>query len=340
MATTRISYTLPPHINPLEAPLAFDRLAVPKLKEEMQSNDLITRQKAVYTLSTLAHCPEKVYQAISTGCVQLLKNLLKDLDDAVRHKAIETLKIMAQHSAGRSVFIRESVIPAIGKLFDDNIKIVRTFAHQAISILCETPFGAQAVVDDNLIPVLVSKLEIEDDQLKLYILDSLHFAYQKSPLSSLDNKALNNFFKLLLHSNEELRYRSCRCIMDLCVPCEGKQLAIEMSGLISKLVSLLTDDCEEVRIFAAGSLMNISIVTDGKFACISENAITFLEKQTKSECSEERLYAFKALTNISEATQGREELQNFAKNIEFDAESKEIENRAKSVAKQVIEWKP
>ena len=51
-----------------------------------------------------------------TGCVQLLKNLLKDLDDAVRHKAIETLKIMAQHSAGRSVFIRESVIPAIGKV--------------------------------------------------------------------------------------------------------------------------------------------------------------------------------------------------------------------------------
>ena len=78
----------------------------------------------------------------------------------------------------------------------------------------------------------------------------------------------------------------------------------------------------------------------GKFACISENAITFLEKQTKSECSEERLYAFKALTNISEATQGREELQNFAKNIEFDAKLKEIENRAKSVAKQVIEWKP
>lgn len=52
------------------------------------------------------------------------------------------------------------------------------------------------------------------------------------------------------------------------------------------------------------------------------------------------MYAFKALTNISEATQGREELQNFAKSIKFDAKSKEIENRAKRVAKQVIEWKP
>ena len=58
--------------------------------------------------------------------------------------------------------------------------------------------GAQAVVDDNLIPVLVSKLEIENDQLKLYILDSLHFAYQKSPLSSLDSKALNIFFVSLI----------------------------------------------------------------------------------------------------------------------------------------------
>lgn len=51
-----------------------------------------------------------------TGCIQLLKNLLKDSDDTVRHKAIETLKVMAQHSAGRSVFIKESVIPAIGKV--------------------------------------------------------------------------------------------------------------------------------------------------------------------------------------------------------------------------------
>jgi len=340
MATTRISYSVPPHINPLEAPLAFDRLAVPKLKEQMQSNDLMTRQKAVYSLSTLAHSPEKVYQAISTGCISLLRNLLKDSDDTVRYKAIETLKVMAQHSAGRSIFIKEGVIPDIGKLFDDKIDIVRTFSHQAIATLCETPFGAQAVVDENLVPALVRKLRIEDDQLKIIILDSLHFAYHKSPLSSIDSNALNILFKLLSHSDKELKYRSCRCIMDVCVSREGKELVIEMDGLVVKLVALLTDECKEVRTFAAGSLMNITIVTEGKFACINADAIVFLEKQTKSECSEERLYAFKALTNISEATAGRQALQRFAKNIAIDAKSSEIENRTKRVAVEVIEWKP
>ena len=64
--------------------------------------------------------------------------------------------------------------------------------------------------------------------------------------------------------------------MDLCVPCEGKLLAIEMSGLINKLVSLLTDECEEVRIFAAGSLMNISIVTDGYFRYLNCKSVCIL----------------------------------------------------------------
>lgn len=67
MAHTRISANLPPNIDPTKAPLAFGRRALPKLKEELRSPELLTQQQALMSLCDLVHNPEIVYQALEIG---------------------------------------------------------------------------------------------------------------------------------------------------------------------------------------------------------------------------------------------------------------------------------
>ena len=67
MADARISTYLPPNINPAQAAIAYGCRALPKLNEELQADDLLTRQKALMALCDLMHDPEHVYTAIRIG---------------------------------------------------------------------------------------------------------------------------------------------------------------------------------------------------------------------------------------------------------------------------------
>lgn len=67
MAHARISVYLPPDINPSQAAIAYGCRALPKLNEELQSEDLLMREKALVALCDLLHDPEHVYVAIDIG---------------------------------------------------------------------------------------------------------------------------------------------------------------------------------------------------------------------------------------------------------------------------------
>lgn len=67
MAHARISMYLPPDINPTQAAIAYGCRALPKLNKELQSLDLLTRQKALMALCDLMRDPEHVYAAIDIG---------------------------------------------------------------------------------------------------------------------------------------------------------------------------------------------------------------------------------------------------------------------------------
>ncbi|MGH0162715.1 UNVERIFIED_CONTAM: hypothetical protein FKN15_064230 [Acipenser sinensis] len=64
MTTIRISGNLPPNIDCTKAPIAFGRRAVPKLNEELQNPELITRQRALMSLCDLVHDPEIALEAM------------------------------------------------------------------------------------------------------------------------------------------------------------------------------------------------------------------------------------------------------------------------------------
>ncbi|XP_006750181.1 radial spoke head 14 homolog, partial [Leptonychotes weddellii] len=139
MAHARISMYLPPDINPAQAAIAYGCRALPKLNEELQSEDLLTRQKALMALCDLMHDPEHVYVAIDIGCLESLKALLKDSNDMVRIKTTEVLYIMATHNVGREGFLKHDVIPALSYLLNDPQPACRENLHLALKHVAQLP---------------------------------------------------------------------------------------------------------------------------------------------------------------------------------------------------------
>ncbi|XP_031202973.1 radial spoke head 14 homolog isoform X3 [Mastomys coucha] len=139
MAHARISRYLPPDIDPTKAAIAYGCRALPKLNEELQSGDLLTRQKALVALCDLMHDPEYVYEAINIGCLESLKALLKDDDNLVRIKTTEVLYIMATHNIGRVGFLKHDIIEALSLRLSDHQVLCREKLHQAYKHLAQLP---------------------------------------------------------------------------------------------------------------------------------------------------------------------------------------------------------
>ncbi|CAK8697009.1 radial spoke head 14 homolog [Clavelina lepadiformis] len=342
MATTRISYSLPPNIDATKAPLAFGSRALPKLNRELCDENLVTRQRALMSLCDLVHDPEKVYEAIRVGCIDSLKKLLTDADSTVRHKATEVLYIVATHNIGRNAFLDFKVILPVSNLFDDDVEIVRKNAHQAIKMVSEIPSGALGIVDGKLIPCLVEKLKQELDEIKHFILDTLHFCMRVDAESALNSGIMPVLKALLGHDSPQVRSAAARDLMDVSVPFSGKEAACDDVEIVPLLVRLLSDPDYDVKANAAGALMTIAITTKGKYAALKANAIPSLLRLVNATTTETRLYAIKALTMLSEAPEGRKTLERFVddvKECERDPQSLAV-SRAAQIALKVITWKP
>jgi len=113
------------------------------------------------------------------------------------------------------VFLDCGIIIPVSELWDDSEDIVRKNAHQTLKMICETPLGAEGVVQSGLVPKLVEKLATELDEIKIFILDELHFCMNIETKDALATKGMDTFTALLQHSDPEIKSRSARNIMDL-----------------------------------------------------------------------------------------------------------------------------
>ncbi|KAJ1093478.1 hypothetical protein NDU88_006578 [Pleurodeles waltl] len=142
MAHVIISENLPPNIDPTKAPIAFGERALPKLNEELQNANLLTRQRALMALCDLVHDPEIAYQAISLGFLETLKGLLSDENRTVRQKTTEVFYLLANHNVGRDGFLSSDVIIPLSQLLDDPVNLCRVNMHKAFEMLSEFPYGS------------------------------------------------------------------------------------------------------------------------------------------------------------------------------------------------------
>ncbi|XP_036596920.1 radial spoke head 14 homolog [Trichosurus vulpecula] len=340
MASPLISQYLPPDIDPTKVSIAYGRRALPKLNEELQSPDLLTRQKALMALCDLVHDPEHVYVAISIGFLNSLKLLLKDPDSTVRHKTIEVLYIMANHSVGREGFLKHRVILELSQILDDPVLLCRTFMHKAYRSVAQVPQGADAIMASGLIPFLVNKVKDEDEEIQGIILDTLYFCLQWDASQAFQSQVVPILREKLSSPNQEIRSKAAHTLMAICMPRNGKD-QVWHCDVIPLLVLLLDDPSIEVKGNAAGALMFAAVTTEGKYAALDAGAIPFLLELLDIDVVKVRLNAIKALTMLAEAPEGRRDLlpEVYRFKVLIHNPVRAV-SRAAQIATKVIEWKP
>ncbi|XP_077605383.1 radial spoke head 14 homolog [Crocuta crocuta] len=340
MAHARISMYLPPDINPTQAAIAYGCRALPKLNKELQSEDLLMRQKALMALCDLMHDPEHVYVAIDIGCLESLKALLKDNNDMVRIKTTEVLYIMATHNVGREGFLKHDVILALSYLLNDPQSACRENLHLAFKHVAQLPSGAQGIVNSGLIPSLVWKLQREEEEIQELLLDTLAACLMEDATEALSSCVVPFLKQKLLSANDSIRSKAACVLIAVSIPLEGKN-QVWQHDVIPILVHLLKDKVEEVQANASGALMYATVTTQGKYAALDTEAIQPLLGLLDSSLSKARLNATKALTMLAEAPEGRKFLQPHVPIFRvLENDTSEAVRRAAQIAIKVIEWKP
>lgn len=340
MAHAIISENLPPNIDPTKAPIAFGERALPKLNEELQNANLLTRQRALMALCDLVHDPEIAYQAISLGFLETLKGLLTDENRTVRQKTTEVFYLLANHNVGRDGFLSSDVIIPLSQLLDDPVNLCRVNMHKAFEMLSEFPYGAVGLVEAGLVPKLVKKLETEVEEVQGLILDTLYFCLKVEACEALQAGAVSILKEKLQHPSVAIKRKAAYAMMGVCLPMAGKD-AVCKEEVIPILVLLLGDTDAEVRANAAGALMNATITTPGKYAALHSGAITALLPLVKDCLSKMRLNTLKCLTNLSETLEGRKTLLDHIPLLqELLDDPSEAVRKAATIALSVIEWKP
>ncbi|NXY43062.1 RSP14 protein, partial [Ceuthmochares aereus] len=339
MAHARISANLPPDIDPTKAPVAFGRRALPKLKEELQSPELLTQQRALMALCDLVHDPEKVYQAIAEGFLDNLKTLLRHHDTTVRQKTTEVLYIMTMHNIGRQGLLQNGIISALTELLDDPEDICRKNTHQVLEMMAKLPEGAVAILQARLIPLLISKLKTETDGIQELILDTLSNCLRVEASEALAAGAVPILKEKLTHSLVTIRTKAAFVLLEIGTHPEGKGAVCE--EVIPVLVSLLQDADPDVQASATGALMFAIVTPQGRFSALGAGAIPPLLKLVAEGTSTARLSAVKALTMLAELPQGRGTLlRHTATFRQCLRDPREAVRRAARAAIGVIEWKP
>ncbi|CAF1111256.1 unnamed protein product [Brachionus calyciflorus] len=340
MANCLIPDHYPNQIDITRTPLAFGDRAVPRLNRELNDSILLTRQRALRSLCDYLHDPEHIASCISEEIPTSLKQLLSDVDPFCRYKSAECLYVLSCNSNGRNAIVNQDIIQNLSILFDDQEIMARKNAHKTIEMVSEFSIGAEGIVKLKLIKILVEKLKTELDEIKDFILDTLHFCMQVDTAQALSSQAMEVFTNLLKHESKTIRAKAARDIFDLSIPLEGKLEALKFDT-VATLVNLLKDKDSIVRCKSALAIEAIAITTPGKYSCIKAGAIESLVELLNDELSEMRVNALKAITCLAEAPEGRKELLDHIEKIKkLLDDNVPIVSKHAGIAVRIITWKP
>ncbi|XP_067087642.1 radial spoke head 14 homolog [Osmerus mordax] len=340
MGSTRISEQLPPLIDPTQAPVAFGNRALPRLYMELQDPHLYIRQRALTALCDLVHDPERAYEAIHNGCLEILKGLLKDKDSSVRIKTTEVLYLMASHNVGREAFLKLNVLDPLSDLLDEPVVTCRKNMHMALKIMAEFPAGAAHMVSLGLVPRLVMKLPAEQEEIRALILATLSSCVRVDALPALASNGVSVLGEQLSHPSPDIRREAASAMMGISVPLEGKHKVCE-EGVLPLLVTLLSDSDPGVTASAAGTIMNTSVISKGKYQALKAGALPPLLALVGSEDLAVCANALRALTVLAEAPHARTELLEHVPLLETRlSHPADIIRRAAQTAISVVSWTP
>ncbi|CAF4200748.1 unnamed protein product [Rotaria socialis] len=357
MASSTIPTHYPQLVDPTRTPLAFLNRAVPRLNRELQSDNLLLRQRAVRSLCDYLHDPEHILPCLNEDIPATLLDLLKDTDQFCRLKSAECYYVIAGHSIGRQAMLACNVIPRLASLFDDKEPSVRRNAHKAVSMYSEAPPGAQNLIEIHLVDTLLKKLISELDEIKNQngllsefqpkdlleqelILNTIHFCLMVDVEQALAADAMSTLTSLLKHPSDKIKTLAALTIFHLSVSLKGKERAVEI-GTVDELVALLDSNDDALKSKSALALSIICIITPGKYCTIKAGAIPKLLAMLKKESTELVVNALKVIACIAEAPEGRKKLLESVDQIDRYIDHR-LPNLAKhaQIASKVIKWMP
>ncbi|XP_063050538.1 radial spoke head 14 homolog [Engraulis encrasicolus] len=340
MASTRISEQLPPMLDPTKAPVAFGNRALPRLSMELQDPDLYTRQRALAALCALVHNPERAYEAVEKGILERLKVLLKDKDSYVRTKTTEVIYLMVTHNVGRDAFLKYDMVGPLSELLNEPVDVCRINVHRALKMLAQFPAGATCIVGQGLVTQLVTKVPMEEEEIRAILLETLSCLVRVDAMPALHSDGVATLKEQLQSLSLPIRRAAASAMLGISVPTDGKQRVCD-EGVLPILVDLLSDDDAEVWASAAGTIMNTAVITKGKYEALKAGAIPALLHLVQCEERAVCVNALRALTCLAEAPVARVELMEHLPLLRICLSHKEpIIQRAADTAIRVISWKP
>jgi len=284
--------------------LAYADAAMPKLRYELSCEDLVTRQRALNSMSDLIKSSERVYEAVETGCLKQLVHLMNDTNDSVRLKSSEVVHNICQHTIGRRAFMAlPESLPNVTSSFNDDSFKIRVTAFRIVNELCTIQPLAQQVDQGKEMTKLIVREQLskvrdslsddrEDrDELdcaleSLRILQKLLFAdspildflgtHKKNKTTTDDDEGdfvsseiLLVFKGLLGHENIAVRTETCKALHDLC--CNNyvaKSAASQDEALLERLVKYISCSHPVLQAASSMALMTICITTAGKVTAV------------------------------------------------------------------------
>ncbi|KAL7749661.1 Radial spoke head 14 [Sorochytrium milnesiophthora] len=334
---------------PVHSQLAFGRRAVPKLTEEVASDDADVRNKAVATIATLSHDPLNVSEGVACGLIQQLLKACKRTDPVTRLKTAEVLDIFSGHAPGRAALVAAKSVPVLLGMCEDKSESVRRHIQDTLRNILANPHDGFDVLRDapNMLDDHLKRLKSADETfaVQVVILNTLHSIIRQNVDAAnilLQLKGLDILISKLQEraGGTQLRVALADCIAGLCSFPEGRQAALGRE--VPKLLAAQLDDHKpEVRAALAGAVMSLSIDVAAKQELVSEDVvatlITLLNDQSESVC----LNVLKAIASLSEDYRARFQLQSALPKIEFHSESKnEMIRKAALRALEIVNWRP
>ncbi|XP_065159938.1 radial spoke head 14 homolog [Atheta coriaria] len=203
-------------------PLAFGRLAMPKLLRELHNSNQCMVKQAITTICDLVHDPERNYEAIKLHLPGRLVPLLEHPDAEVRERTLIALTTIGNLMDGKNAIVKNNEMMKNIKLCMEDEEIpVRLQAFSLLETLSLIWMVADVLVDNGYVELLVEILkrtyQVEDKDVLILIMQTV----------------------------EHLMY------------CNGKQLAFEC-GYFDVVLSVLKENSDPNVIAAA--LKSISIL--------------------------------------------------------------------------------
>lgn len=292
------------NVDPTRRPLAFGKLAIPKLCRELHSRDLEVVKAAITSFVDLLHDPEKGYQALVLRVPDRMADLLVHPMPDIRERTCMALTIIGGLADGKAAIVRNrTILKNLARLLDDEEDAVRMKAAACLFRISEFWVTADELIDFGFVPLLlayISKERVEIVAIHLQTLNELMYGSEGIE-QALESDGFSILCNLIESEEVVVRSVSLKCLSKLLTLPSGKQMAYN-TNLLTDLNRLLHDERPDVYDGSASTTMFATIKSAAKIRATELNHLPdrLVKLCNDSEHPMTKLHCLQTLTNICE----------------------------------------